>query len=92
MPLFKESELKETSREYWILQSIKVNQPTYDNSVMYQDYRIYMDTNWFGKWTFVHDSYDGAPDAKDNRHGFGSSIDDCIKQINEYILENEVEP
>ncbi len=59
---------------------------TYENPIIYGKYRIYhydgfMRHEWpFG---FVHDDYDGAPDAKDNRFGLGKTIEDCIEQINE---------
>lgn len=94
MKNFKQSELKKTSAEYWILESIKKNILTYDNPVKYQGYLIYpsdeVDHKMCG-FTWVHEDYDGAPDAYDHRHGFGASIEGCIMQINEYILENEVE-
>lgn len=91
---FKESELEKTSDEYWLLDSIKTNTLTYSNPVMYQGYRIF---HWdevdpaCNQFRFVHEDYDGADDAKDHRFGYGDSINDCIRQINEYILDNEVE-
>ena len=92
MKRFKLSELKKTDQQYWLLNSIKYNHITYYNPVKYQGYSIFDDTGgWGGNFKYVHDDYDGAPDAKDDRHGFGSSIMHCIKKINQYILENEVE-
>jgi hypothetical protein len=57
------------------------------------------DVTTYGKWTiyydpppipdrscdfhFYHDDYDGAEDANDNRCGHGSSIEDCMKQIDD---------
>lgn len=87
---FKKSELKKTEREYWILESIKLGLPTDDNPILYQGYKICIG-GYIGRWKFVHEDYDGAPDARDNRIGYGTSIGECIQQINEYILENEVE-
>ena len=87
---FKESELKKTSEEYWILHSIKNDLLTFSNPIMYQGYMIYH-SGWvgFGEFTFVHTDYDGAEDANDHRCGGGESIEDCINQINEYILTYE---
>lgn len=93
MKRFKESDLTKTSEEYWILESIKTGTLTYENPVMYQGYRIHHNgaNEKAIPYTFQHEDYDGADDAHDHRYGFGSSIEDCIRQINEYILENEVE-
>ena len=92
---FKESELRKTTDQYWILESIKANLLTFSNPIIYQNYLIFhvdeIDPR-NNEFKFVHDDYDGAPDANDHRHGFGESIQDCIHQINQYILENEVEP
>ena len=90
---FKESELKKTSSEYWILESIKSGTLTYDNPLMYQGFRIYHNYgSSLQDYGFQADDYDGAPDANDYRFGFGDSVTDCLNQINTYILENEVEP
>jgi hypothetical protein len=32
-------------------------------------------------WNFVHEDYDGAPDANDNRCGTGKDVADCLNQI-----------
>jgi hypothetical protein len=92
MKRFKESELKKTSSEYWILESIKSGTLTYDNPLMYQGFRIYHnDGGQFQAYAFQADDYDGALDANDHRFGFGDSVTGCLNQINDYILENEVE-
>lgn len=92
MKRFKLSELKKTSAEYWILESIKASTLTYDNPLMYQGYRIYHnDGGPFKAYAYQADDYDDSPDARDNRFGFCDSIIDCIRKINQYILENEVE-
>lgn len=36
-------------------------------------------------FTFQHDYYDGADDSNDRRRGGGSSIQDCINEIDEQI-------
>lgn len=38
-------------------------------------------------WDFAVDGYDGADDSKDIRAGTGSSVEDCISQIDEIIEE-----
>ena len=86
MKRFKVSELKKTSAEYWILESIKYGVLTYDNHLMYQGYRIFHEDEidpMANRFKFVHDDYDGAPDANDYRFGVGISIMDCVKKINE---------
>lgn len=59
--------------------------------VAHRGYWIYFNpcnVNAACDWLWCHDSYDGAPDANDNRHGFGSSIEDCKAQIDAYIEEH----
>tara|TARA_R110000868_G_scaffold236522_2_gene490553 strand:- start:497 stop:682 length:186 start_codon:yes stop_codon:yes gene_type:complete len=34
-------------------------------------------------WSYVHDDYDGAPDANDNRCGCSHDVDGCIQEIKE---------
>lgn len=45
---------------------------TYDNPIWYKGYRIFLsddyDIHGF-RYQYVHDNYDGAEDANDNRHG-----------------------
>jgi hypothetical protein len=58
---------------------------------MYKNYHIepfgfYARENTHHFW---HDDYDGAPDSLDNRCGYGTSVEDCKKQIDEQIEENE---
>lgn len=92
MKRFKDkSQLRNTSSEYWVLMSIETNTPSYENPITYQGMLIYSYNVAKGlTWSWVAEDYDGAPDANDHRHGHGKSIEDCIHQINEYILENEV--
>lgn len=35
-------------------------------------------------WSWVHDDYDGAPDANDHRCGVGESAFDCIQAIHDW--------
>lgn len=50
-------------------------------------WRIYCEPppipSWGGDWQFVHDDYDGAPDAHDSRCGSAASVADAILQIRE---------
>lgn len=34
-------------------------------------------------WSYVHDDYDGAPDANDNRCGVGADFASCLAAIKE---------
>lgn len=40
-------------------------------------------------WTFVHDGFDGAPDAHDNRCGYAASVEAAIAQIDELEERDE---
>lgn len=58
--------------------------PTWSNPTWYGKYRIFSnDTPAPYRYAFVHDDYDGAEDANDNRHGFGNSIEECCDEIDE---------
>jgi len=39
-------------------------------------------------WEYVHDEYDGAPDAFDDRHGNVASMAEAIEAIEEHVSEN----
>jgi hypothetical protein len=58
----------------------------YRNPIQYKGYKIYHG-GYMEPFAFVHDDYDGAPDAHDHRHGEAKSIEDCIDQIEEQINE-----
>lgn len=65
---------------------IKKNIITFSNAVKYRGYLIYHnDSIWpnYEKFQFVHKDYDGAPDSKDYRFGYGHTIEDCVEKINE---------
>lgn len=69
------------------LDLLKIGYLTHENPVRYKDYRIYDVGKCPGhRYAFVHEDYDGAPDAKDHRHGEGTIVD-CIIQINQ--IEDE---
>lgn len=69
---------------------IEKNIVTFQNAIMYRGYKIYHSADsYLETWAFVHDSYDGAEDAHDHRHGSAKSIEDCIVAINEQIKDNE---
>lgn len=58
--------------------------PTWEAPIWYSGYRVYTnDTPAPYRYCFQHDSYDGAPDANDNRYGFANSIEDCCEEIGE---------
>lgn len=42
-------------------------------------------------YVFAHDDYDGAEDSRDQRSGFGRTVEDCKKEIDqiEAVLEEE---
>lgn len=61
----------------------QVYRSTWQNPRWYGKWRIYLDPSPFGSYAFVHDDYDGAPDAHDNRCGHGRTLQDCITQIDE---------
>lgn len=54
---------------------------SWDNPIWYKNYRICI--GYYVAYEFVHDDYDGAPDANDNRCGHASSIEDAKAQIDE---------
>lgn len=55
---------------------------------MSETYRGYViEPAWGGRFDFVHQDYDGAPDSKDRRCGLGTSVQDCKAQIDE--IESE---
>jgi hypothetical protein len=39
------------------------------------------------KFEYTHRDYDGAEDARDNRHGFGPTVMDCKRQIDDLLDE-----
>lgn len=56
----------------------------YHNPIWYKKYRIYVAD--FNGYNYVHDDYDGAPDAGDNRCGHAMTVQDAQEAIDE--LEN----
>lgn len=60
-------------------------------TLTYRGYRIYRDPppipDRNHDWHFVHEDYDGAPDAIDNRAGSAASIDACQAEIDEMEAE-----
>lgn len=56
---------------------------TWDNPIWYRGFRIYKSWSGFVNWEYVHDDYDGAEDARDNRCGYGQTIDECKAEIDE---------
>lgn len=61
---------------------------TFDNPLHYRGYLIYHSTHGYGgKYEFVHEEYDGAPDAHDHRLGSGKTIEECVIEINQQLEE-----
>jgi hypothetical protein len=40
-------------------------------------------------WDYLHEAFDGAPDAEDSRCGNGASTEDCKDQIDDMETDNE---
>lgn len=56
----------------------------------YRGYHIELEPTGYGanhgaKYVFYADDYDGAPDSGDIRHGSGSSVIDCERQIRDLL-------
>ena len=61
---------------------------TWDNPIWYRDkWRIYVSWSEFVNYEYVHDDYDGAEDSRDNRCGYGKSIEACKAEIDERFYE-----
>ncbi len=62
----------------------------YDD-IMYGDWRIYYDPPPIPSrncdWHYVHDDFDGAPDAGDNRYGSCATAAECRDEIDAYEEE-----
>ena len=56
---------------------------TYDNPIWYRGWKIYVANHCFVNYKYVHDDYDGAPDAGDNRCGHGQTVEACKAEIDE---------
>lgn len=74
--------------EEFELKMIEKNVITFSNAIRYMEYKIhhadYMpSTNHV--FHFVHEDYDGPGD---HRCGYGATIEDCIKKINEIYLDS----
>lgn len=66
---------------------------TWDNPIWYRGFRIFINDQWFGAhdaYAYVHDDFDGAPDAYDNRHGTAATIEDCKTEIDDRFFEDEL--
>lgn len=67
--------------------------PTWMEPVWYRGFRIYYDrTPVAGNdWHYVHDDYDGADDAGDNRAGSEATLEACKTEIDEQFFDGEPE-
>lgn len=61
--------------------------------IWYGRWRIYLsdDAEWGREFTYayVHDDYDGAPDAHDGRCGHGATVEECRTEIDDLWGEDE---
>lgn len=56
----------------------------WSNPIWHGRWRIYVAASYVPyAYEFVHDDYDGAPDANDNRYGFAASVDEAKSEIDE---------
>ena len=58
----------------------------WSNPIWYGRWRIYVGEPRYGSqfaYAYVHDDYDGAPDAYDSRHGYAASIEEAKAEIDE---------
>lgn len=59
---------------------------SYYNPIWYKGYRIFVsdmyEVHGFN-YDYVHDDYDGAEDANDNRHGQAHTIEQCKSEIDD---------
>lgn len=62
---------------------------SWSNPIWHGKWRIYLhhyhSINY--PWEFVHDDYDGAEDANDNRNGYAMSVDDAKHRIDHWDYE-----
>ena len=66
--------------------------PTYADPVWYRGFRIYYDRVPYvagNDWSYVHDDYDGADDAHDNRAGTEASLEACKTEIDERFFDDD---
>jgi hypothetical protein len=56
--------------------------------MIYREFEI--TAHWFEGFVYVHEAYDGAPDANDSRCGGAKTIDEAKEKIDEYY-ENHPE-
>lgn len=64
---------------------------TWDNPVWHGRWRIYVaDAESRQNYEFVHDDYDGAPDANDKRIGHAQSVEEAMRLIDEEYDPKEV--
>lgn len=60
---------------------------SWSNPIWYGRWRIYVSDNveiHGYPYEYVHDDYDGSPDADDNRYGLAQSVDECKAEIDSY--------
>lgn len=54
----------------------------FDNPIRYGKWRIYRSREFFiGVWFYVHEEYDPADDADDQRFGYEDTVQECKSAI-----------
>ena len=64
----------------------------WSNPIWYREkWRIYLsDCHSFSmQYAYTHDDFDGAEDAHDKRHGYGSSVVNCKLQIYQEFYDED---
>jgi len=57
--------------------------------INYRGYVISFSDSDYINYEWSHESYDGAPDAEDYRCGHAESVEICMEEIDEDIINNE---
>lgn len=62
---------------------------SYSNPIWHGKWRIFVSDHMFDQsYEYVHDDYDGAEDAEDDRCGYAKSIEQAKELIDEYEAEH----
>lgn len=59
---------------------------SWSNPIWYRKYRIYVGEPQYGAqfaYAYVHDDFDGAPDAHDKRHGYAATVEEAKEEIDD---------
>jgi hypothetical protein len=62
---------------------------SWSNPIRHGEWKIYLN-DYVGPgdhivaWAYVHDDFDGAEDANDNRYGYAATVEACKTQIDDH--------